>query len=485
MNERAEPEVPHIVVLGGGITGLTAAFYLLRAGMRVTVLESRAQAGGLSCSQDFGVFHWDRFYHCILTSDQSLLQLLEDIGLSDALCWKNTEVGFYSGGELYKMTTPRELLRYPCLTLWQKIRFGLGTMYIARIRDGLALESVPIQGWLIRIFGKSVYQQIWEPLLRCKLGETRTSASAAFLWATIRRLYSTRSKGTDKQERLGYVRGGYHVVLDRLCKRIKEMGGQICTNICVEELHSAESGVEIIANGDSRKYDACILTVPNHAVLKTVTGLSADYRAHLKSVTYLGMVCVVLVLRRKLSEFYVTNITDAAPFTGIIEMTNLISTKEETNGHHLVYLPKYTPADDPLFSMTDEEVWQHFCPKLFRMHPDLREEDIEHKFVFRERTVQPIPRLHYSQSVPGVSVGLPYIYLANTSQIINNTLNNNVMTSIARSACAVLLHDLLEKGTSGNFRERMRTPDALSEAVVNRRSDVTSRLEEPVSVGKG
>ena len=70
----------HIGILGGGITGLTSAFYLLRAGARVTVLEAGPQLGGLATYFNFGPFSWDRFYHCILTSDRALLQFIDDLG---------------------------------------------------------------------------------------------------------------------------------------------------------------------------------------------------------------------------------------------------------------------------------------------------------------------------------------------------------------------------------------------------------------------
>ncbi len=70
-----------IAVLGGGITGLTAAFYLLQAGVDVTLFEGNSQLGGLSTYFNFGEFSWDKFYHCILTSDTPLLQLIDDLGL--------------------------------------------------------------------------------------------------------------------------------------------------------------------------------------------------------------------------------------------------------------------------------------------------------------------------------------------------------------------------------------------------------------------
>jgi protoporphyrinogen oxidase len=432
----------HVAIIGGGITGLTAAFYLQRAGIQVTVLESKDSVGGLSCSQDYGEFQWDRFYHCVLTSDDSLLQLVEDLDLSDHLRWKNTEVGFYSGGQLYKMTRPVDLLRYPHLTLWQKLRFGLGTIYASRLKDGIALESILLEKWIVRIFGEAVYRNIWEPLLRCKLGETRKKASAAFLWATIRRLYSTRNKGADKQERLGYIHGGYRVVMDRLCERIRDLGGTINTSVVISKICQSANGSEVNTNRGAEYFDACLLTVPNHAVAKILPDASPSYLQKIQSVEYLGIVCVVLVLRKKLGDFYVTNITDKAPFTGVIEMTNLIDSQIEATGKHLVYVPKYTPLGDPLFLMSEKEIWAEFRPALFQMYPVLCDEDIEKIFVFRERTVQPIPLLHYSKNVPTVDTGIPHVFLANTSQIINNTLNNNVMTMIARSACASVLNDL-------------------------------------------
>ena len=119
----------HIGILGGGITGLTAAFYLLRAGHEVTLMEARPQLGGLASYFNFGSFWWDKFYHCILTSDSALLQLIADLDLENELRWTETKVGFFSCGELHSMTTTMEFLRFPVLSLWNKLRLGLGIIY--------------------------------------------------------------------------------------------------------------------------------------------------------------------------------------------------------------------------------------------------------------------------------------------------------------------------------------------------------------------
>ncbi len=448
MNPNSERRA-HIAIVGGGFTGMTCALTLLQAGYHVTVLESASNIGGLAVTQDFGAFKWDRFYHCILTSDTTLLRLLQFIGLGEELRWTSTNVGFFSHGQLHRMTSPRDLLRFPHLSIFDKLRLGLATVYAARFCNGKGLEHIKLDDWTRRLFGDRVYREIWEPLFCCKLGEMRHKACAAFLWGTLRRLYSTRESGPSKQEHLGYVRGGYATVFARMVERVREAGAEVRTNsriqnICTAQNRSgsSDSMVELSGVAGSEQFDGVILTVPNQAVASCLCSPHDEYLIQLRQVHYLGLVCVALVLRRQLSPYYVTNITEKSSFTGIIEMTNLIDREVETAGLHLVYLPRYTNSDDPLFAASDIEVWQCFEPDLMRIHPDLKPEDIADYFVFRERAVQPVPTMDYSAILPPVRTPLRGVYLANTSQIQNNTLNNNVMADIADTACSELMKDI-------------------------------------------
>ncbi len=432
-----------IGILGGGITGLTAAFYLLRAGADVTVIENRSQVGGLATFFDFGEFTWDKFYHCILTSDGPLLQLIDDLGLTAELRWTETKVGFFARNSIYPMTSSLDFFRFPLINLWQKARLGLGVLYASRIADGRALEKVLASEWLIRIFGESNYRKIWAPLLKCKLGSCREQASAAFIWATISRLYSTRSKNASKKECLGYVRGGYCTVINRLISEIERLGGTIAPGIAVQRVTATDGGITVGTPNGSLRFQSVISTVPSPVLAKIAPQLSHDYVDKLLRVQYLGVVCVVLVLKHAASPYYVTNLADESlPFTGIIEMTNLIA-RDETAGRHLVYLPKYTSPEDPLFSLGDEHIWQNFWPSLQRVYPRLKESDIEGRYVFRERFVQPLPVIDYSDLVPQMKTGLDGLLVANTSQIVNSTLNNNQMVQIARKAAAALADNVV------------------------------------------
>src|SRR4051812_3897400 len=177
----------HIGVIGAGITGLTTAFYLLRAGAKVTILEAASQVGGLATHFDFGLFSWDKFYHCILTSDSALLQLVDDLGLTPELHWNETKTGFFADDHLYSMSSALDFLRFPPLNLWQKARLAAGILYASRIGEGRPLESHLASDWLIRIFGVENYRKLWGPLLKCKLGGCREETSAAFIWTYIAR----------------------------------------------------------------------------------------------------------------------------------------------------------------------------------------------------------------------------------------------------------------------------------------------------------
>lgn len=413
-----------IGVIGGGLMGLAAAERLSGAGHRVHVFERAAQPGGLATWHDFGQCVWDRFYHVILPSDSALIGFVRHLGLEDRLRWSPTQTGYYVDGRFYSLSTNVDFLRFPPLGLFSKLRLALTILYAARIDDWRRLEKVPVEDWLVRTCGRATFEKFWKPLLLAKLGVNYRRVSAVFIWTYVKRLFSARD-ATAQREHLGYVSGGYRAVFQRLIERFERQGGRIELGIQVTRVAPAEGGRIVVEMGDRREvFDKVIFTGPVNVLRQLADRALVDVPQTGRDVEYLGVICMVLVTRKPLVPYYVLNIGDESPFTGIIGVSNVVD-PAETNGCHVTYLPKYLLSDDPLLQADDATIRASFEAALHRMFPDLEQVGIESVHINRAVKVQPLQVLDYSRIVPQVATRHPNFYVLNSAQFVNNTLNNN------------------------------------------------------------
>ncbi len=428
----------HIGIVGGGFIGLFLALRLRERGAEVTVFEAAPETGGLAAPADIGPYRWDRFYHVILLSDTHTRSLIEELGLQDRLRWGVTRTGFYTDGTLYSLSDSLEFLRFPPLTFLDKMRLAATIMMASRIRDWRALEAISVVDWLRRWSGSRVTEKIWLPLLKSKLGENYRIASAAFIWAIIARMYAARRIGM-KQEMFGYVDGGYELVLGRLRARLDSQGVRVVTGARVSEVRQDENGVKINLDATPYRFDQAILTVPTPYIARLCPQLTVVEKQRLESVTYQGIACASLLLKKPLGGFYVTNITDRwVPFTGVIEMTALVD-RGRFGGYSLVYLPRYLVQDEPFWSLGDEEIREQFLAALECMYPSFQRDDVLAFHVARARHVLALSTIDYSrQALPAIPTSLPGIAIINSAQIANGTLNVNETLAVAKSGLAAL-----------------------------------------------
>jgi protoporphyrinogen oxidase len=417
-----------IGIIGGGIMGLVAAHQLSREGLHdLTVFEKDAQPGGLATYHDYGSFTWDRFYHVLLPGDAYLLNFIRSLGLEEALHWRKTYTGVYVDRQFYSVSNNKEFLLFPPLNLLQKCRLALTILLAARIRDWKKMETIPVEQWLIRVGGRKTYEKFWKPLLLAKLGDAYRRASAVFIWTYIKRLFEARNSSAH-QEQMGYVRGGYKTILDQLAIQLPQRSVSLRCNVTVEAIRAAEDGgMWIQCDGVETHFDKVIFTAPVSVLEKVADPALIQLQKPNQSVEYLGVICMVVLTRKPFTDFYVLNIADEqVPFTGIIGMSTLVDTAE-TGGYYLTYLPKYVISDDPLLRQPDEVIRTQFLQGLYRMYPDLQPEDIVEVFINRAIKVQPLQVLHYSQLIPCVETLHPDFFVVNTSQFVNDTLNNNAV----------------------------------------------------------
>ena len=430
----------HWGIVGGGLLGMTLAQRLRGAGRRVTLLEAGKSLGGLASAWSVGGVVWDRHYHVILLSDSHLLRLLAEIGLESGLTWTQTKTGFYTGGKLYSMSSPLEFLRFPPLNLLEKFRLALTILHASRIRNWKPLEQELVVAWLERWSGKGTCRKIWLPLLRAKLGESYRRTSAAFIWATIARMYAARRTGL-KKEMFGYVRGGYARILERFTQVLRAGGVELEFEFATERVaRGADGRIEVVrAGGGGASFDQVVLTVPAPVAVRLCPDLAADEAGKLRRIEYVGIVCASLLLKRPLSPFYITNITESwVPFTAVIEMSALVD-RDQFGGKTLVYLPKYAPPDDAVFDRTDRQLEEEFVSALRRMHPQLGADDVLAFQVSRARHVFALPTIGYSDSLPPTATSIPGVHIINSAHIVNGTLNVNETVALAERMMPSLL----------------------------------------------
>src|SRR3982751_484290 len=100
-----------VVIIGAGITGLTAAYEAQRRGLRPVVLEASTRAGGLICTDHVDGFTIEAGPDSVLAQKRSALELIRELGLGDEVLDVRPPGGAFvlRGRELYTLPRPSRL----------------------------------------------------------------------------------------------------------------------------------------------------------------------------------------------------------------------------------------------------------------------------------------------------------------------------------------------------------------------------------------
>lgn len=418
--------------------GATMALRLAQRGAAVTVFEAASTLGGLAAPWTIdtprGPITWDRNYHVTLASDQALRGLLGELGLDTDIHWSPTRTGMFADGRLESVSSPVDFLRLRGLSPIAKVRLALTMGRGATTRRWRALEQITAQEWLTRWSGRATFERFWAPLLVAKLGDGWRDANAAFIWATVQRLIAARRSGVG-DEQFGSVPGGYARVVDTMADHLAQLGVQCEFGASVEQVTRTADGLAVRANASETVFDQVVVTASPRVAAAIVADLPDGERDAWKQFRTQGVICASMVFEQPLSPFYLTYLLDDLPFTGIVEMTTLIP-PAWVRGYSLVYLPRYVAADSPWFDRSDAQLRELFVAGLQRVHPeiDTPARPVVAWQVARSREVFPLPVLRYSEHVLPFATSVPGVFVVNSTQIVNGTLNVNESVGLAERA---------------------------------------------------
>jgi protoporphyrinogen oxidase len=418
-----------VIIIGGGIAGLTAGYLLTRRKIKVVILEKEPRLGGLASSFSVNQHLIERHYHFICRPDRELIGLVEELGLKEELLWTCTKMSFYVQRKIYSFTTPWDLLTFKPLDLKSRLRLGWNVVWNKKIKDLDQIASLTASSWLKKQLGRRGYQVIWENLLKLKFGSYYDQISAAWVGARIKRLGNSRDKLM--REKLGYLKKGTQSLIDRLRARIESEGGEICCSREVEKIIIEKNQVKGVKCKREETFISCsqvISTVPLPVFLHLAADLPDSFRKKLGKIDFIGVVEAFFLLSQPLTANFWLNINTAKiPFAGIIEYTNL-NPRPELGRKTVVYVPQYLAMDHPRYSMEEEDLYND-CLSCFReINPSFTEKWVEGFYVFRDKYAQPICDTNYLKNKPPFKTPVEALYLTDSSQLHpdDRTVSNSI-----------------------------------------------------------
>ncbi|MEI7603602.1 MAG: NAD(P)/FAD-dependent oxidoreductase [bacterium] len=414
-----------IAVIGGGYTGLTAAYRLSQAGYTVTIYEKSEDFGGLTSGFEIQGQNLEKTYHHIFRTDKDIINLAKELGIGDKLLWLKSSMGILSDGQIWEFGTPKSLLKFKPLAFINRIRYGITLLYLAKSNNWKKFEKVPAYKWVEKWSGKQAMNVIWEPLLKGKFDRFYNRVSMAWLWARIHTRGNSQEKGGEK---LGYFSGGFNTFTQKLIEELKKNGVNLINNADItylsSNLNSDDDMVKLKIKRDGKEstevFHKVIITIPSFSLARIIEGNVfgiEDYIKKLDSIDYIGAVVAIFTSDQELGKYYWNNINDTnIPFLAFINHTKLVD-KSVYNNKNIYYIGSYVDHNHKYFEMKDEDIMKDWFNGVKKIFPEFTEEKIIDKKLFKFKYAQHIVDTDYAEKIPHHKTPLKGVYLANFSQI--------------------------------------------------------------------
>ncbi len=318
-------------MVGGGISGLAAAHHLVRAGARVTLLESSGRLGGKLHADEIAGVPVDLGAESMLARRPEAVALAREAGLADdleppatarAALWTRGRLrplprGHLMGvpGDLGPLTasgvlSPAGLARLPMDHVLPRTRVG---------------EDVAIGEYVAARLGREVVDRLVEPLLG---GVYAGNAYRISMRAAVPRLFqavrterslieSVRGAMREAAAAPGApapgspvftgIRGGVGRLPVAVADACRAAGAGLRTGVRVRTLKRTADGWTVLteggdgagADGASLRCDAVVVAVPGPAAARLLRDACPSAAAELGTVEYAGMALVTMAFRRR------------------------------------------------------------------------------------------------------------------------------------------------------------------------------------------
>ncbi|NOX16454.1 MAG: protoporphyrinogen oxidase [Epsilonproteobacteria bacterium] len=284
-----------IAIVGGGISGLTTAFYIKqeKPDVKITLFEKQSSLGGKMMTKNIDGFLFEEGSNGFLSNKPDTLELVKESGSEELLLRSsdNARVRFIYKEALHQLPeSAKAFLKTPLLSVFGKLRVA-GEIFIPAKKDD---SDETLQSFGYRRVGKEMTDAFLDPMVAGIFASTpdKISVNSAFpAVVKLEKEYGGLFKGMMKKKKkeagpggvLMSFKGGVSAFIASLAN---SMDIDIKTNSAVDTIEKNGANYDIIIDGKTEEFDRVILSTPAYESAKILRKIDSKLSRMLDDIEY-------------------------------------------------------------------------------------------------------------------------------------------------------------------------------------------------------
>lgn len=424
-----------IAIIGGGITGLTAGYFLSKKNHQITIFEKSSFLGGLASGFKQSDWSWylEYAYHHLFANDKDIINFAKEINFNKIFFRSPNTDSIFDDLKIHPMDTPIDFLKLPYLDVFNKLRAGVVLASFKFSPFFKFYEKQTAEDFIKKTMGEKVWNSLWQELFRKKFGDYAGIILASFIWARINK----------RTKNLGYIKGGFQEFINYLFKKLISLRVNVLTGYEIKKIEREGKKYKVIGpskSGKNLNFDIVISTLPTPIMINLTDKIfPAYFLQKLRKLKYLHALTLILETDKPLlKKTYWLNVSSSQiPIMAIIQHTNFID-KKYYGGRHISYLGWYLKKEDRLMNMEKDELIKYVKPYLRILNSKFL---ILNSHIFKGSFGQPIFDKEFIKNKPEFITPLKNFYIANLDMTYPYDRGTNYAVKLGKKVAKVCLRN--------------------------------------------
>lgn len=410
----------HVIILGGGISGLTVGHEIASRGIRVTVLEASNQTGGLAGTLREGPYFLDYGPHSFFSEDVEIRDLILNLFAPPLKAVPRHSAFFFQGRYLDYPLTAASVLFQMGLGSGLKAFFSFlfNKVFSSRPRFS-AKTDMTVEDWAVSNFGPYLYQTFFKPYTeqfwKIPCGQLSSSAIPSHTrtgFIRTLKLLLTRNNGGENATQVErealptyYPPSGYGEIADQMASLLIKENGNLKTRCCVTDVIKEDGEYFVLFTGPKGQGQVrgthVISTLPLSVFIPMLHPRpSADILQSARSLDYRPLINLGMVIERKnvlpCTYFYTLD----RPYNRLTEM-NRFSPLTSPEHENIIAAEIPCLRTDPLWNASKEALFEH-CIGALEQDQILTRREVKRLILAKASHAYPIYRAGYKRHLDRV-----------------------------------------------------------------------------------